>query len=73
MKTKYKFYVMNFLIAFPMTLVMAFGNLAIFQGFSEYFLANWFQATWVGLLISYPATLVIVPLANKFIEKFHWK
>ena len=73
MKIKYKYYLINFLIALPMTIVMAFGNLAIFQGFTESFLAGWFRATWIGLLISYPSTLIIVPIAQRVVEKINWR
>lgn len=73
MKIRYKLYIRNFLIALPMTVVMSFGNLVIFQGFTEEFLSNWFHATWVGLLISYPATLVIVPIAQRIIDKINWR
>ena len=72
MKIRYKLYIRNFLIALPMTVVMSFGNLVIFQGFTEEFLSNWFRATWVGLLISYPTTLVIVPIAQRIIDKINW-
>lgn len=70
---KYEFLIFNFLVAFPMTIVMAFGNTAIVEGFHEYFVQHWVKSTAISLCISYPATLIIVPLASKFMKKITTK
>ncbi|QEE48477.1 DUF2798 domain-containing protein [Flavobacterium alkalisoli] len=70
---KYEFYIFNFLVAFFMTVVMAFGNTAITEGFHNYFLQHWVKSTAISLCISYPATLIIVPLASKFMKKIKAK
>lgn len=70
---KYEFYLFNFLVAFPMTVVMAFGNTAIAEGFHAYFMPHWIRSTAISLCISYPATLIIVPIAGKFIKKLTGK
>ncbi|WP_353477442.1 DUF2798 domain-containing protein [Arenibacter sp. M-2] len=70
---KYEFYIFNFLVAFPMTVVMAFGNTAIAEGFHENFIQHWVKSTAISLCISYPATLIIVPMASKFMKKITTK
>lgn len=73
MPRKYHFFLFNFLVAFPMTVVMAFGNTALAEGFHNHFIDHWLKGTAISLCISYPATLIIVPIATKLIEKIKWK
>jgi len=60
----------NILVSITMTIVMTGGMLYMHSGYSDSFYKLWLNDFFVGCCIAIPTGLIIVPIINKFMNKF---
>ncbi len=56
------------LMATTMSLVMSFAMTLVNSGFNSAFLDRWMRSFGIGLLVSVPTALLIVPVLRRFVD-----
>jgi len=60
---------LGFFIAMGMSFVMSFAMTATNIGFTDLFIFAWLRGWFIGLLVGFPATAIIVPASRRLVQR----